>query len=131
MITDVVKLWEELRRHDTKPARRLELVSLILGQIKGRVATLASSHASSRVVQACVKHGSDRDRRIVAAEVKPAFCELAKNAYARFAVQKLVAIADKKGIQGTAGSMGRGRGTRTWGTDMGCCGAWGVVGRGV
>ena len=58
LIQEVVPQWELLRRHDTQPARRAQLVTAILKKVNGRVADLAGSHTASRVVQACVKYGS-------------------------------------------------------------------------
>lgn len=55
---EVVLLWEQLRRHDLPAAKRAALVAAVMAKVQGRVAELAGSHASSRVIQACVKHGT-------------------------------------------------------------------------
>ena len=72
-------------------------------QGKGRLAQLAVSHTGSRVVQACVKFGSEAERAQVLAELRPALRELAKSSYAHFTVTKLIAQAPKPDIPGTPG----------------------------
>ena len=50
--------WEEMRRLDLAPAKRKALVGQVLKKVEGKVAELAGSHTASRVIQACVKHGT-------------------------------------------------------------------------
>lgn len=67
---EAIRLWEELRQHETPPARRLELVSSILALIKGHMVNVAASPTASRIIQSCVKHGSPAHR----AQVWPLMC---------------------------------------------------------
>lgn len=64
LIQEVVLLWEEARRHDATPDKRSKLVTAIMGKVKGHVAELAGSHAASRVIQTCAKHGSPAGARL-------------------------------------------------------------------
>ncbi|KFM22722.1 Pumilio-like protein 24 [Auxenochlorella protothecoides] len=95
LIQDATSLWEELRRHDVTPERRSQLTTQVLSKIKGRLVELASSHTASRIVQACVKHGSDAERAEILAELKPKLQELSKSPYGKFVVSKLIATAPK------------------------------------
>eukprot|EP00887_Chlorella_sp_A99_P001683 scaffold8.g1683.t1 len=95
LIQEVVRLWEEARRHDVAPVKRAKLISAILGKVEGRMAELAGSHAAGRVIQTCAKHGTDAERRAILAEVEPRLLELAKSPYGHFVVAKLVALAPK------------------------------------
>lgn len=58
LIQEVVLLWEEARRHDATPEKRSKLITAIMGKVQGRMAELAGSHAASRVIQTCAKHGT-------------------------------------------------------------------------
>lgn len=93
-------LWETLRRHDTSAAKRSELVTAILKKIKGRVSGLAGSHTASRIVQACVKHGSPKERAAILTEMEPKLLELAKSPYGRFVVSKLIDVSSKEQLAG-------------------------------
>lgn len=63
LIQEVVLLWEEARRHDVTPEKRSKLVTAMLAKVQGRVAELAGSHAASRVIQTCAKHGTPAGAR--------------------------------------------------------------------
>lgn len=97
---EAVRLWEELRQHETPAARRLELVTAILALIKGHMANVAASPTASRIIQSCVKHGSPAHRAQVLAEIRPQLVELAQNPYAHFLVSKLLAKATRADAAG-------------------------------
>jgi pumilio homology domain family member 6 len=101
LIEELVSLWEVLRRHDTTAQRRSELVSVILKKMKGHIAELAGNHTASRVVQACVKHGTATERSAILKEVEPRLLELAKGSYGHFVVSKLIDAASKEELNGT------------------------------
>lgn len=92
---EAIRLWEELRQHETPAARRLELVSSILALIKGHMVNVAASPTASRIIQSCVKHGSPAHRAQVLDEIRPQLVELAQNPYAHFLVSKLLAKATR------------------------------------
>lgn len=92
-------MWETLRRHDTPAARRSEIASQILKKIDGRVAELANSHSSSRVVQAVVKHGTAAEREKVLKQLEPTLVTLSKSPYGRFVVSKLIDLASKDDLE--------------------------------
>lgn len=100
LILEVVGMWETLRRHDTPPARRSEIVTAILKKIDGRVAELAGSHAASRVVQAAIKHGTPQERTSIFKQLQSSLVDLAKSPYGRFVVSKLIDLASKDELQG-------------------------------
>ena len=93
-------MWETLRRHDTAPEKVSQLVTAILKKIDGRVSDLAGSHSSSRVVQACIKHGTDAERAKILKQLEPNLLPLAKGPYGRFVVSKLIDMAPKESLPG-------------------------------
>ncbi len=70
-LQEAIRLWEELRQQETPAARRLELVTSILGLIKGHMGNMAASPTASRIIQSCVKHGSPAHRAQVHAPPHP------------------------------------------------------------
>lgn len=100
LIQEVIGLWETLRRHDTPAERQSELVSKIIKKIDGRVGELAGSHSASRVVQACIKHGTPEERTKVLKQLEPKLLELSKGPYGRFVVSKLIDLSPKENLQG-------------------------------
>jgi len=100
LIQEVVGMWETLRRHDTPASRRSEIASQIFTKIDGRVAELANSHSSSRVVQAVVKHGTAAERKKVLKQLEPTLLTLSKSPYGRFVVSKLIDLAPKDDLEG-------------------------------
>lgn len=70
--------------------------------MQGRVPDLAMSHTASRIIQACAKHGTDADRRMILAEATPRVVDLAKSSYGHFLLCKLITAAPKKEFPGTA-----------------------------
>ncbi|GAB4820309.1 hypothetical protein N2152v2_007355 [Parachlorella kessleri] len=100
LIQEVVGLWEELRRHDVSADKRSKLISAVLRKVQGRVAELAASHTASRVIQACVKHGSAQERAAILKEVEPKLLDLSKSPYGHFVVSKLISLAPKEQLPG-------------------------------
>lgn len=69
-------------------------------QVQGHLAEMAVSHTGSRIVQACIKFGSEEQRQAVRKEVAPVFLELAKSPYGHFVASKLVTTASKTELAG-------------------------------
>lgn len=100
LIETATALWEELRRHDVQPARRGELVAAILAKLEGKLAEVSRSPKASRIVQTCVKFGSQEQRAQVLAELRPILHELIKSPHGHFIVLKLIATASEAQLKG-------------------------------
>lgn len=61
---------------------------------------LANHHSASRVIQWCMKEGSDADKAALTAEVRANIVPLSKSKYGRHVVQKLINIAPKEDVPG-------------------------------
>ncbi|BDA41597.1 Pumilio homolog 3 [Coccomyxa sp. Obi] len=99
-IQDAIMKWETLRRHDISTKQREELISTLMQELKGRLAGMAASPSGSRILQACVKHGSPEQRSQILDELQPSFLELSKSPYAHFLVCKLIDTAPKSATEG-------------------------------
>jgi hypothetical protein len=73
-------------------------------QVQGRMAEISASHTGSRIIQACIKLGSQEQRRVLQKELAPAFVELAKSPYGHFVASKLVGTATKVELAGARGA---------------------------
>lgn len=72
-------------------------------QVVGNVMGLANHHSASRVIQWCMKEGSEGDKKKLAAEVRANIVPLSKSKYGRHVVQKLINIAPKEEVPGGLG----------------------------
>ncbi|CAD7699200.1 unnamed protein product [Ostreobium quekettii] len=90
LVQEIVFIWEKLRPREVTAEQRGKLVTLVLSKVRGRVLDLVTNHRASRVIQFCLKYGSDVQRRQILEEVRPNVLELAKNKYGHHLVQKLV-----------------------------------------
>ncbi|KAL2338996.1 hypothetical protein Fmac_013442 [Flemingia macrophylla] len=97
---ELARLWEKMRRHEIAKEDRARLVTEALQKMKGKIAEIAGSHISSRVLQTCVKHCSQDERDVVFEELRPHFLTLAYNAYAVHLVKKMLDNASKKQLAG-------------------------------
>lgn len=73
-------------------------------QVDGRIAQVANSHTGSRVLQACAKHGSPKQRLSMLAEIMPQLLDLSKSPYAHFLVCKLIATIPRPELKGRLSS---------------------------
>lgn len=90
LIQEATSLWEVLRQTATPPEKKKELVGKIVEVCGERVPELAMSHTAARIIQACVKHGTDEDRARLQKLCLPKIIELSKSPYGRFVVSKLI-----------------------------------------
>lgn len=97
---ELVGHWETIRQHNVGKEKRSALVTTVLEKSTGRIAELAASHVTSRVLQACAKYGTGAQRAAMLAEVLPEFVPLAKSPYGHFMLRKLVATAPKATVPG-------------------------------
>lgn len=86
--------WVDFGSQPSSPALAVAV------QVQGHLAEMAVSHTGSRIVQACIKFGSEEQRQAVRKEVAPVFLELAKSSYGHFVASKLVATASKTELAG-------------------------------
>ncbi len=66
---------------------------------------LANHHSASRVIQWCMKEGTDDDKAKLSKEVRANIVPLSKSKYGRHVVQKLINIAPKEEVPGWCSSI--------------------------
>lgn len=83
--------------HAPRPRSTLTCVPM---QVSGKLLELCSHHTASRVIQFCVKYGTDADRRAIMEQVRANILELSKSKYGHFLVRKLINTAKKEDVPG-------------------------------
>eukprot|EP00882_Tetradesmus_deserticola_P004313 GHRQ01004557.1.p1 GENE.GHRQ01004557.1~~GHRQ01004557.1.p1 ORF type:complete len:193 (+),score=75.81 GHRQ01004557.1:50-628(+) len=99
-IQETVLLWEQLRPKQTTTQEKQQLVANILKKLQGNTVELANHHSASRVIQWCLREGSDADKARLLGEVRANVVELSKSKYGRHVVQKVISLASKEEVPG-------------------------------
>ena len=76
------------------------LTSHMPSQVHGKVLELAGHHTASRIIQFCVKYGSEQQRKALMAEVRASMVELSKGKHGHHLVEKLIAISKREEVPG-------------------------------
>ncbi|KAI9304328.1 armadillo-type protein [Cunninghamella echinulata] len=88
MIIEAKKVWERLRRGDTRREEQKQLMEQMMSIIQGRVQDVIFKHDASRIIQTCLKKGNGEQRNQIAEELKGKYVILAKSMYGKFIVLK-------------------------------------------
>ncbi|CAO3612676.1 unnamed protein product [Cunninghamella blakesleeana] len=88
MITEAKKVWEQLRRGDTRREEQKQLMEKMMSIIQGRVQDVIFKHDASRIIQTCLKKGNGEQRNIITEELKGKYLLLSKSMYGKFIVLK-------------------------------------------
>ncbi|KAJ7720293.1 armadillo-type protein [Mycena maculata] len=92
LLADAKRVWCQANAKNLAPADRQKLIHELMDVIRGRVKDIVFKHDASRIVQTVVKHGRQKERDEVAAELKGKYKELAQNRYSKFLVTKLIRL---------------------------------------
>ncbi|KAJ1720818.1 Pumilio y domain member 6 [Coemansia erecta] len=90
-----LKLWEDLRRGDLATADRRSKMDQMMGLIRGRIKDVTFKHDMSRVIQTCVKMGTDAQRNEIAEELKGTYLDLARSTYGKHIVMAILKYSNK------------------------------------
>ncbi len=93
-------LTHPLRCHPHTVPRPRYTLACARTQVSGKLLELCSHHTASRVIQLCVKYGTDADRRAIMEQVRANILELSKSKYGHFLVRKLINTAKKEDVPG-------------------------------
>ena len=97
-VVEAKGLWNKLRLKSNTTEETNELMQQVMKLIRGKVNQIALQHDASRVVQAAVQFGSDRQRKELLLEiVEEGDClpELSKIQYAHFLALKFIKYCSK------------------------------------
>ncbi|KFM56589.1 Pumilio domain-containing protein, partial [Stegodyphus mimosarum] len=88
-------LWEELRRDDCKPERKIQLIKQVCELLKGRVKEFTFAHDTVRVLECVFALGAETYRSLLFEELKDDIIPLAKSKYGRFLLLKALKYGTK------------------------------------
>ncbi|KAF8801167.1 ARM repeat-containing protein [Phlegmacium glaucopus] len=92
LLTEAKKVWSLARQKNIPSSERQKHVKDLMSVIRGKVKDIVFKHDASRIVQTAVKHGGQKERDEIAAELKGKYRELAQNKYSKFLVTKLIRL---------------------------------------
>ncbi|KAJ7471227.1 armadillo-type protein [Mycena galericulata] len=92
LLADAKRVWSHANAKNLSAPDRQKLIHELMDVIRGRVKDIVFKHDASRIVQTVVKHGRQKERDEVAAELKGKYKELAQNKYSKFLVTKLIRL---------------------------------------
>jgi len=89
-------VWEKIRLKDgSKEDERTALIEELLIKLKGHILTLCVKHDASRVIQTCLKYGTEQHRTDMYNELRDGLTDLSKEKYGRVIVKKLFMYCTK------------------------------------
>jgi len=83
LLTEAKKVWLLARQKNIPTSERQKHVKDLMSIIRGKVKDIVFKHDASRIVQTAVKHGGQKERDEIAAELKGKYRELAQNKYSK------------------------------------------------
>ncbi|KAK7052431.1 PUM-HD domain-containing protein [Favolaschia claudopus] len=92
LIADAKRVWCQANARNISSADRQKHIHALMDVIRGKVKDIVFKHDASRIVQTVVKHGRQKERDEIAAELKGKYKELAENKYSKFLVTKLIRL---------------------------------------
>ncbi|RYE96869.1 MAG: hypothetical protein EOO41_04130, partial [Methanobacteriota archaeon] len=90
LIDRCMRMWNELRERKTPKARKAVLVVDILKAISGKVVDVVMRHDASRIVQGCMKHGTQAQRDSICKELFGQVLELTKAKHGHQLIEKML-----------------------------------------
>ncbi|CAH8631961.1 unnamed protein product [Schistosoma rodhaini] len=98
VVIKLLPIWEQFRRDDVSKEKRFEFIQEVLTVSKKVIPDLCMAHDTSRILEDCVKYGTESQRWQIFSEVHPNLVILAKSRYAKFVILKLIKYGDKQYI---------------------------------
>ncbi|KAJ7856725.1 armadillo-type protein [Mycena olivaceomarginata] len=92
LLADAKRVWCQANAKNVSSTDRQKHIHDLMDVIRGKVKDIVFKHDASRIVQTVVKHGRQKERDEIAAELKGKYKELAQNKYSKFLVTKLIRL---------------------------------------
>lgn len=70
--------------------KRAEAMVELMGLVSGKCVDIIFKHDASRIIQCCLKYGTQDQRNSIAAELKDHFVAISKSQYGKFIVSKVL-----------------------------------------
>ncbi|PRP75277.1 hypothetical protein PROFUN_00628 [Planoprotostelium fungivorum] len=96
MVTQSKFLWEKVRAQSMDEKERQTHLIELIELIRGKIPEIVEKHDASRVVQTCIKYGTESQREEIFLELKPRLVEFCKSQFGHFLVAKLLKYIPKQ-----------------------------------
>ncbi|KAH8873268.1 Pumilio like [Schistosoma japonicum] len=97
-VIKLLPLWEQFRRDDVTKEKRFEFIQEVLRISKNIIPDLCMAHDTSRILEDCVKYGTESQRWQIFSEIHTHLVRLVKSRYAKFVLLKLIKYGDKQHV---------------------------------
>jgi pumilio homology domain family member 6 len=92
IIAQAKPIWEQLRKKNLKKPDREALMAKMMQLVQGKAKDVIFKHDASRIIQCCLKYGSQAQRIEIAQELNGSYVDLAKSQYGRFIVSRVMQL---------------------------------------
>ncbi|KAF7377819.1 PUM-HD domain-containing protein [Mycena sanguinolenta] len=92
LLADAKRVWVQANAINISSTDRQKHIHDLMDVIRGKVKDIVFKHDASRIVQTVVKHGRQKERDEIAAELKGSYKALAQSKYSKFLVTKLIRL---------------------------------------
>ncbi|KAJ7061988.1 armadillo-type protein [Mycena amicta] len=92
LLVDAKRVWCLANAQNIPPAERQKHIQDLMNVIRGHVKEIVFKHDASRIVQTAIKHGRQKERDEIAAELKGSYLQLVQSKYSKFLVSKLIRL---------------------------------------
>ncbi|KAF7324906.1 PUM-HD domain-containing protein [Mycena kentingensis (nom. inval.)] len=92
LLADAKRVWCLANAQNVPPAERQKHIHDLMNVIRGHVKDIVFKHDASRIIQTVVKHGKQKERDEIAAELKGSYMDLVQSKYSKFLVSKLIRL---------------------------------------
>ncbi|KAK4468429.1 hypothetical protein MN116_007636 [Schistosoma mekongi] len=97
-VIKLLPLWEQFRRDDMSKEKRFGFIQEVLRISKNIIPDLCMAHDTSRILEDCVKYGTESQRWQIFTEIHTHLVKLVKSRYAKFVLLKLIRYGDKQHV---------------------------------
>ncbi|KAJ1678390.1 Pumilio y domain member 6 [Spiromyces aspiralis] len=95
LVAQAKKIWERLRPRDLDQGTRRKIMAEMMELIGGSISEITFKHDASRIIQTCMKYGSQEERDRIAEELSTNYLELSKSLYGRFILLRMLKYCPK------------------------------------
>lgn len=95
IVSKLMGIYEKLRRKDTADKERLSLINDVIAVAEGKESEVVFKHGTVRVLEMCVKYGTDEQKDKIFKIFKDNLVVLLTSKYAKFLVEKFIEYGSK------------------------------------
>jgi len=87
--------WEKIRVKEVPLEQKQGVIATLLEELQGHILTLCAKHDASRIIQTCLKYGTEEQRDAIYNELREGLKDLCKTKYGHVILKKLFMYCSK------------------------------------